>query len=287
MKELIHYSVKGMKWGVRKEYEPHPRKKNGNTVTTASGRIVKKITDPNKQLLKYAAIGVGIGAAVLATYGLNKSGYLDGLSNKGKVLVVDTIERTKNLNFAKTYDADEVYFKKKSEPTLNTVSSLMFDVSKTNPSNGSTNCVACSIGLEMRRRGFDASALKDYDNVLKHTEIYSKIFKNINVEYISNVLNRKQNLQKTIDAISKFPNGARGMINVDLSRAGAVSAHAFSWEKIDGVVHFIDGQNGNDYTANGKLEKVFNMVVLESVRYARLDNLDIDYTSDILKQMVK
>lgn len=24
--ELYHYGVKGMRWGVRKEYEPHPQK---------------------------------------------------------------------------------------------------------------------------------------------------------------------------------------------------------------------------------------------------------------------
>lgn len=28
---LAHYGVKGMKWGVRKKYVPHPRKSNGKT----------------------------------------------------------------------------------------------------------------------------------------------------------------------------------------------------------------------------------------------------------------
>lgn len=29
--ELMHYGVKGMKWGVRKKYVPHPRKSSGKT----------------------------------------------------------------------------------------------------------------------------------------------------------------------------------------------------------------------------------------------------------------
>lgn len=150
----------------------------------------------------------------------------------------------------------------------------------------SNEILDCSVAFELRRRGFDVGAFKDFSNDLKRTSTYSKIFKDVKVEYVDNVMNRKQNLQKTIDMISKYPSGSRGFINVDLARCGGVSAHAFSWEIIDNVLHFVDGQTGQEYPFGTTMVQIFNKVPLESVRFARLDNLDLDLFSEELKKLV-
>lgn len=56
---LIHYGVKGMKWGVRKD----------RTSSTSDRRKKPFLTDKQK---KYLAIGVGVTVAALATYGALK-----------------------------------------------------------------------------------------------------------------------------------------------------------------------------------------------------------------------
>lgn len=61
---LAHYGVKGMRWGVRKEYEPKGRKKGSSTTVTSE----KKQLTPEEKKARNKAIAkkVAIGAAVVA-----------------------------------------------------------------------------------------------------------------------------------------------------------------------------------------------------------------------------
>jgi hypothetical protein len=78
--ELYHYGVKGMKWGVRKEYVPKGRKK-------ASG---DQTTEKNRGLSRGAkiAIGAATAAAIIGgSYYLYKTGKFDKLAEIGKSAV--------------------------------------------------------------------------------------------------------------------------------------------------------------------------------------------------------
>lgn len=69
---LTHYGVKGMKWGIRKEYESHPRKKVGSR--NQNYQSSKKVKS-NSNLKRNIAIGtaaVGIALAAYGTYRFTK-----------------------------------------------------------------------------------------------------------------------------------------------------------------------------------------------------------------------
>lgn len=252
MSELYHYGVKGMKWGVRKEYESHPREK-------AKVEDKTKRTGLSDKAKRRIVIGAAAAATVLAAYGLYRIGAFDKFISIGK----------------NSIDNGATGFKLKTKPSLNTVESLMEDVLKVNPGGGDTNCVGCSIGLEMRRRGYDTNTFKDYPSALKQASTYTSVFKDLKFENIDNVMRKKDNKAQTIWALSKYPNGARGTIIADVHVGSVTTAHAFSWEKIDGVIHFVDGQKGIDYTKSGRLDWLFNIIDPGSISYARLDELEL------------
>lgn len=79
-RELTHYGVKGMKWGVRKEYEPHPRKSAQKSVSSDDSRSVKQPSNKDgssvktktpfnyKKAIAITAGGIGIGVAAYLGY---------------------------------------------------------------------------------------------------------------------------------------------------------------------------------------------------------------------------
>lgn len=199
-------------------------------------------------------------------------GYFDKFMSNGRSVVDEIVSNDSNK------------FAKKPEKTANTIQSLKKDMKSVNPTKGNTNCVGCTIALEMRRRGFDVSSLKDYSAFYKKTATYEKVFKNINVITIDNVNTRKENMAKMLSEIGKFPQGSRGMINVSFPKYN--TDHAFSFEKIGDSIRIIDAQTNMDYT-DKLYDTIFKHVQPGSVRLARLDNLEIDLESDVLKAMVK
>lgn len=64
MSELIHYGVPGMKWGQRKEYEPHPRKAARMQKKEQKAQIKADKKAARKRKLKKAGIILGASAAV-------------------------------------------------------------------------------------------------------------------------------------------------------------------------------------------------------------------------------
>ena len=78
--ELYHYGVKGMKWGVRNDYEPVGRHRSRTPQDKVrKGRIAaaKYTSKPkrrvNKERVKKAAkIGLAVAGTALATYGAYK-----------------------------------------------------------------------------------------------------------------------------------------------------------------------------------------------------------------------
>lgn len=107
--EFSHYGVKGMKWGVRKEYEPHPRKRKKQPkyyteeikwekvdTKRASKRKNSKVKGKNlRKIGKYAVAGalVGIGGYALYKYYRNNRG--EELERGAYEKFLKTIEETK------------------------------------------------------------------------------------------------------------------------------------------------------------------------------------------------
>lgn len=85
--ELMHYGVKGMKWGVRKEYIPHPRKaaKKPKSSENNSQRVYER----NKKIAKgLIAAGIGVAVGVAAYHGYKAVGrnYMDTVLKSGSKL---------------------------------------------------------------------------------------------------------------------------------------------------------------------------------------------------------
>ena len=90
--ELAHYGVKGMKWGVRKEYVPHPRKtssKQGSSKKTSKRSKMDpddKRRERNKKIAKAllaTAAGVALGTAAYKFYREHGREYLDTVIKAG------------------------------------------------------------------------------------------------------------------------------------------------------------------------------------------------------------
>lgn len=81
---LCHYGVKGMKWGVRKEYEPHPRKKKRQDTKDDDSKRKKGLSTKQKRAIAIGAAAVATALAAYGGYKLYKSGKLDGILDKVK-----------------------------------------------------------------------------------------------------------------------------------------------------------------------------------------------------------
>ncbi len=74
---LMHHGVKGMRWGHRKKYEPHPRnnKYNKEELSYDVDGLEESQTKKNKEKerrKKIIKIGLGITAGLLVAYGAYK-----------------------------------------------------------------------------------------------------------------------------------------------------------------------------------------------------------------------
>lgn len=122
--ELYHYGVKGMKWGVRHDYEPvgrnrgqavqsSGRRASPKSKTSAGKSAVAAINNRNKRRLnrekikRYAKIGLAIAGVSLAAYGayrIHQNGAFNRLMLSGQKRISETIPtiEPKKLDVPKT-----------------------------------------------------------------------------------------------------------------------------------------------------------------------------------------
>ena len=187
--ELYHYGVKGMKWGVRKEYVPKGRDKASGSQTTEKKR--KRLTDKQKKI-----IGAVAATAVIAGTGyvLYKTGTFDKIAQAGKdiskVKVSSPPAPTEapriSRYFENSFAIDQCHTSKIEDlwlinrdlgisqnglkaiykGKLNTLSAADQAAMLTHTRLGDlNNCTYCTTAAEMRRRGFDVVAGKSTSNV--------------------------------------------------------------------------------------------------------------------------
>lgn len=147
-----------------------------------------------------------------------------------------------------------------------------------------TNCMLCSMTMEMRKRGYDVSAMRDTGSGYYGEEI-SRFFPGAKAKLAglrSEFDNVNSYVNHSISEIKKNPNGSRGEITVSWlgnSEDEMFGDHAMYWEIKDNKLRIIDAQcrmvfdNPSEILAGTKM-----------VNYTRLDNLP--FNSEELKKEV-
>ena len=123
--ELLHYGVKGMKWGVRKEYvyESKPRVSRGNTSNSNINKKVNTVEEVNndkktiltKKNIVIGAAAVGAAMAVMGLIYINKKGKIPN-----KVMEINT----NVIDMAKLSKKDTIISRHK---TMQRISSKKFE----------------------------------------------------------------------------------------------------------------------------------------------------------------
>lgn len=266
----MHYGVKGMKWGVRKEYVPKGRKKVSGNQTAEKKR---------KGLTKNQKIALGVAAVSVTGVVLYKTGQFDKLAQIGKAAAKSsgtvndiTIDHTIS-SVAKRATASEIR-------------------DKINPIDGECNLNsfvgALSNKFNVRlnpnsSEAYEGNITNLLEKALKHPDkhIYDTIPADVyrDKDRLSNVI---------LTRVAKGSDGAFGQIGSDLVTPPGAKAkgHAFNWVVENGEVRFYDthakvrdkntGQivrraleDASKYITQGRISGQHGKIT-------RLDNLEFD-----------
>lgn len=305
--ELRHYGVKGMKWGVRKEYEPVGRKKSKHRQKLEEKYRSKGMNSneaekaADKRIRREKIVAGSAAAALVAAYGykLVNSGEFNRLAAKGKAWVQGqgfTMKKNPSL----------------ADPTMNAEDIFCNVVqSRINPDYGiagltglgtKTNCRRCTFAYELRRRGFDVratNAMGDFTNGQTGIGLYNATHEHQNIGFLgfihklekgasiseftgTKILTPPRRQAKSIfDSLSTYPEGARGELSLMWSKGGG---HSLAWEIVGGQPKIFDCQLSEMYDSADN----FPSYMAESIKEAyltRLDDKNLNY--DFLLKWVK
>lgn len=283
--ELVHYGIKGMRWGVRKAEETSPREE--------PAAPKEKFTQRHKKAL----IGAGVVVGLLATYGAFKfvdSGEAHVFMLKGKQFVdSQAMTLKKDDRLASKMDVDGIM--------KNVVRQVNPDFGKIGTKN---NCRRCTFAYEMRRRGYDVCATrsihgtgqtpkgeqlmlrpgakrqslgsiwleatkqaqKGNDNFLD--EVYGKPMGDVLVgDKDFDKLHYLTKGRLIMEALGRHPEGARGELNIKWAMGGK---HSLAWEIVGGKPVIFDTQTGEFYTTIDKFLRIAHDA--SAAGFTRLDN---------------
>lgn len=303
---LQHYGVKGMKWGVRKEYEPVGRKKSkhrqkleekyrskGMTSSEAEKAADKKI-----QREKIAAISAATLVATYAGYKMVNSGEFNRLVAKGKAWVQgNSSQWKKNPSLADpTMNAEDI-FRNVVQGRINPD----YGVAGSTGLGTKTNCRRCTFAYELSRRGFDVRSTKamgDSTNGQNGIGLYNATHKGEHIGflgYVNKIVNGtpisdflgKETLliqghesNNIFNSLSIYPEGARGELSLIWNKGGG---HSMAWEIIGGHPKLFDCQTSKMYDENSFPS--YMSEAIEQAYHTRLDDKDLNY--DFLLKWVK
>lgn len=274
--EFDHYGVKGMKWGVRKEYEPKGRKSSSlNKLTTRLGDgsyqyvvgDTKRIKDAKNSKVTIEAdlpnIHEFIPRTIKTDSGTTKIIEFDdmyrllgpamvsaGIGKTGEYAPKDVAkQRFDNLPKINEYKSEEIeqWLVNRNAPTQDRLS----------------NCYECCMAYEMRQRGYDVQANNRQGGTFLEV-IHSFRPKDMFVMDSSST----DEAFKQLEAMClEYGEGARGMLGLSWPSGGG---HAINWEVKDGEFILLDNQKmGRD----GRDE--FSMCDPSHVQVVRLDNAEV------------
>ncbi len=239
---LIHFGVKGMRWGVRKDKD-----RSGSKFKDKSKNDKKK-----KGLSKKTKIAIGIGAAAAAItigyFASKKLGLLPSKSiNDGKEIVDEILSKS-------SINAKSIFKNLKA--------------SNINPSRNQENCVSCSAAVALNLKGVKAKALSSMPdhNVEK---MANSIFKNPKIATMYNP--SKEKIESYI--LKHGEEGANGIVSSQffLKKSNSNFGHAYNYIIQDGKVNFFDKQN-EDLDMNLMMSLVNKLLPTQIIR---TDNLEL------------
>lgn len=248
---LTHYGVKGMKWGVRKEYEP-----------TGTKKFITKISKKDK--------------VIKTDHGI---GEIRAPSAVDRKIINDTLNdiETKLDRYAPKEEAQR---KLDNFPRFNTrltETQQIIATNKDRPSNiRSINCFECSMAYEMRRRGYNVQA-KEMPGGLAVEYFHAFDIKDsffLNVTPNQGSPSDKETLAKEAYRLMEaqclsYGNGARGCLGIQYYDYD--SGHSMNWVVEDGKFKIIDAQGLSDGYETFLHAEVTN----SGITVCRLDNAEI------------
>lgn len=260
--ELKHYGVKGMKWGVRKEYEKKGRKRNNTVVGAKPLKYSSLELEKTKQIAKHAALQTlalidptGLVALTWNTQLIAKIGYESMQSNEKFMKKDGSVEKLSDI--------------KKKTVTGQSMEEDSKFVNSGSKNGRRNNCMCCVTTLEMRQRGYDVQARRRTYGYA--TDAYKDWFEDVKIKEVKTTRNSGESRKDFVNRgynnltkeLEKYPNKSRGFIA--FSYEGTPSAHTISWEVKDGSVSFYDAQGGST------TDKVLSFSD-QTYSYGRLDN---------------
>jgi len=249
--ELRHHGVKGMKWGVHNEetkyrYGELTRPNTRKMFDKVDDVKVTNLTDKNKMFRDMHPDAFPIKVTTMTSE-----------QDQAKVNPFYQLAKTEAVTLALQSGQDPLEVEKAFDESFYT--------------KGYTNCAACSIVYDLRKRGYDI-------DVNMSEKMATELYKNIDKYYPGAQVEETSTLEEADEQLSDMPVGARGYIG-GLTVNG--SGHAIAWEMTENGLVYRDCQSNKSYTSD-TIDQVFDAQdwTLKTndpmFHYARLDELQPD-----------
>lgn len=256
---LIHYGVKGMKWGVRHDREPTGERQRG-------------LSEKQKKVIKSGAIATGM---VLAAYG----GYKLYSSNIGKRIIQQTNGFT-GIAMPDSFINDM----KADFGKINASVDRMERFVNANPYydthvGGKENCVSCALNLVLNHMGFDCKVRPniDIDPVSGLVTKGSKYLEDLRDAIDGSQFEERyyNNINEVVKKLSSYGDGACGIIGTtQIDQHGQQTRHAIAWFNGEGMTAFQDSQQANSILNHLMSTRGVDYDTAKKMVYSTLGNID-------------
>lgn len=293
---LMHYGVKGMRWGVRKEDDYVSSKKPSAarkaSIAAESGLNIAKaahLTDVLPTSPMGAVVNELSRKMIDPAYEFDPAGFALRLGVASAVKAADggavggAVQASKNALRGGWKKKPEL-----AEPGMSLKDiqeKVVKPINPDYPGLGTTNnCMRCTYAYEMRRRGYDVKPSRTIfatgQNAIGKKVILGNQSKNVkikNEQYalakpIVKALNGRPTSTDIMNALAKEPNGSRG--ELQMSWGPLAGGHSVAYEIINNKPVVIDAQSGKSYNDPKALNELTKMGV--SFKYTRLDNVNLN-----------
>ncbi len=144
-----------------------------------------------------------------------------------------------------------------------------------------TNCLYCTTAYEMRRRGYDVQAQQDWVGGIRG-DMPDAMFEGAKTEPVFDIsgkaiddperlTNSAYATQALIETVEAQGEGARGYVGVNWNGGGG---HSMAYEVVDGQMHLIDCQTGEDLTGEDIWYE--KMIYADYCAVTRVDNCEVN-----------
>lgn len=266
---LMHHGVLGQKWGVR-------RYQNPDGTRTAAGKKHLKDKRKNVEDKKEGAATTAAAIAFLLAPMALTVGESFALSK-----IPEIREKTLHKDIMKS-KLDP----KTGLPLKNKEMTSKEDLKKVNPafnpnfttknSEGTrNNCMLCTTAYDLRRRGFNVTAIKT-DRGFMNSDIkkwYPKVEEKKHIVPEGKAILSRDYTNQILDNLSKEQN-SRGNLTLSWKNGGG---HSIAYEVNNGKVTLLDGQINKIYNNSKDEYYPLNRARISSVTTFRLDNVEPNY----------